>query len=105
VFLAGTRSSSVIPESWRKKGGEEARLYLSQLRFGRFVEFSPVVSSFRSLAALVFACTHTLSGDGLVRIQAMLSELREVAWLAGIVSILSILGIGVAIGVALIAFT
>jgi hypothetical protein len=35
----------------------------------------------------------------------MLSELREVALLAGIVSILSILGIGVAIGVALIAFT
>jgi hypothetical protein len=35
----------------------------------------------------------------------MLSELREVALLAGIVSILSILGIGVAIGVALIALT
>jgi hypothetical protein len=34
----------------------------------------------------------------------MLSELREVAWLAGIVSILSIAGIGVAIGVALFAF-
>jgi hypothetical protein len=34
----------------------------------------------------------------------MLSELREVAWLAGIVSILSILGIGVAGGVALVAF-
>jgi hypothetical protein len=43
-------------------------------------------------------------GDGLERIQAMLSELREVAWLAGIVSILSILGIGVAGGVALVAF-
>jgi hypothetical protein len=35
----------------------------------------------------------------------MLSELREVAWLAGIVSVLSILGIGIAIGVALVAFT
>jgi hypothetical protein len=34
----------------------------------------------------------------------MLSELREVAWLAGIISILSILGVGVAIGVALVAF-
>jgi hypothetical protein len=39
----------------------------------------------------------------LERIQAMLSELREVAWLAGI-SILSIPGIGVAVGVALVAF-
>jgi hypothetical protein len=62
------------------------------------------VSSFRSLVARVFACSGTLSGDGLERIQAMLSELREVAWLAGIVSILSILGIGVAVGVALVAF-
>jgi hypothetical protein len=34
----------------------------------------------------------------------MLSELREVAWLAGIFSILPILGIGVAVGVALVAF-
>jgi hypothetical protein len=34
----------------------------------------------------------------------MLSELREVAWLAGIVSVLSILGICVGVGVALIAF-
>jgi hypothetical protein len=34
----------------------------------------------------------------------MLSELREVAWLACIVSILSILGIGVALWVALVAF-
>jgi hypothetical protein len=34
----------------------------------------------------------------------MLSELREVAWLTGIVSILSILGIRVAVGVALVVF-
>jgi alkylation response protein AidB-like acyl-CoA dehydrogenase len=51
-----------------------------------------------------FLLVEHLSGDGLERIQAMLSELREVAWLAGIVSILSILGIGVAGGVALVAF-
>jgi hypothetical protein len=34
----------------------------------------------------------------------MLSELREIAWLAGIIIILSMLGVGVAIGVALVAF-
>jgi hypothetical protein len=34
----------------------------------------------------------------------MLSELREVAWLAGIIIILSMLGIGVGIGMALVVF-
>jgi hypothetical protein len=74
------------------------------LRAAQPVQIAPL-SSFRSLAAPVFACSCTLSGDGLELDQAMLSELREVAWLAGIVSILSILGIGVAIGVALVVFT
>jgi hypothetical protein len=49
------------------------------------------VSSFRSLFARVFACSGTLLGDGLERIP-------------GIVSFLPILGIGVAVGVALVAF-
>jgi hypothetical protein len=97
------------PQQWRcqeihryhsSKGSNETSVLLDVYGI-----FSQIVSSFRSLAARVFACSRTPSGDGLERIQAMLSELREVAWLAGIVSILSILGIGVAIGVAFIAFT
>jgi hypothetical protein len=43
-------------------------------------------------------------GDSLERIQAMLSELREVALLAVIVSGLSIAGVGIAVGLAVFAY-